>query len=1039
VALTKIGFTLIKDNFKDAVSGSSTAQSSSFSTRVTTAETELENTILSGSAQIATNISGSLGANATVIRNLSAPIISGSLGANATVIRNLSAPIISGSLGANATVIRNLSAPIISGSVVSSSDSVSARVVSLEGSGTIQGVGTTDDVLFANITGSSVSASVGSFTTATIDKIGGAIDFNNENMTNVDIDSGVITGITDLTVADGGTGVSTLTDGGVLLGSGAGAITAMSVLADSEMIVGDGTTDPVAESGATLRTSIGVGTTDNVLFANITGSNDISASGNLSITGNVDVDGTSNFAGDVTMQNDLVVTGRLTAEEIHTTFISSSIAQATGSNIFGDATSDSHHFTGSVDISGSFTLRDGDMVVSDTLTATNIGAFTATGAIDFDSQNMTNVDIDSGTITGITDITVADGGTGASTFTDGGVLLGSGTSAITAMAVLTDGQMIVGDGTTDPVAESGATLRTSIGVGTTNDVKFANITGSNNISASGNISTTGTLRADGNVDFNADLDVDGTSNLDIVDIDGAVNMAADLTMGANILMADDTSIGIADDAERIEFDGAGDISVLGAQLLINQTASITIQGDNGLLQIASTDATAVQSLSKFSADANGFTLQFLKSRHATIGSNTIVQDDDTVGRIIFTAADGNDFGHASSEIRAQIDATPGTNEVPGRLVFLTTADGATGVTERMRIDSSGNVGIGCSPSHTFDVDATLPSSADRTIARFSAGSGVRDIALGWDDGLSMMGLFTPTNHSMFFGTNGINQKMVITSAGSVGIGTASPGYQLDLRRNDTGTVTSLGIRQLGSGDASMAFQTTTSPFGFCIGVDGSDSDAFKIATGTDDVGTTTRLKIEAGDGTVSIPGSLSVTGVVTVSTRIVSEVNASGGYAGIFANDGNNIDRYVQRWTGGTDDQSGVWPIVIINDGDGNAVGHIENSNGTFQLRDTSDSRLKDDIRNTSINGLNVVNGIKIRDFEWKNNKVTVNAGFIAQELKEVFPQAVSGELDEVYEDGKMIPLGVSKDRLVPVLVKAVQELSAKVEEQAKRIKELEN
>jgi len=43
-----------------------------------------------------------------------------------------------------------------------------------------------------------------------------------------------------------------------LLGSGTGAITAMAVLADSEMIVGDGSTDPVAESGATLRTSIGV-------------------------------------------------------------------------------------------------------------------------------------------------------------------------------------------------------------------------------------------------------------------------------------------------------------------------------------------------------------------------------------------------------------------------------------------------------------------------------------------------------------------------------------------------------------------------------------------------------------------------------------------------------------------------------------------------------------------------------------------------------------------------------------------------------------
>ncbi len=64
----------------------------------------------------------------------------------------------------------------------------------------------------------------------------------------------------DVTVAEGGTGVTALTDGGVLLGSGADAITPMAVLADSEFIVGNGTTDPVAESGATVRTSMGVGT-----------------------------------------------------------------------------------------------------------------------------------------------------------------------------------------------------------------------------------------------------------------------------------------------------------------------------------------------------------------------------------------------------------------------------------------------------------------------------------------------------------------------------------------------------------------------------------------------------------------------------------------------------------------------------------------------------------------------------------------------------------------------------------------------------------
>ena len=96
--------------------------------------------------------------------------------------------------------------------------------------------------------------------------------------TTIDINGGTINGITDLAVADGGTGVSTLTGGGVLLGRGVEPLGAMSVLADSEMIVGNGSLDPVAESGATLRTSIGVGTTDNVLFAAISASGDISGS-----------------------------------------------------------------------------------------------------------------------------------------------------------------------------------------------------------------------------------------------------------------------------------------------------------------------------------------------------------------------------------------------------------------------------------------------------------------------------------------------------------------------------------------------------------------------------------------------------------------------------------------------------------------------------------------------------------------------------------------------------------------------------------------
>jgi len=69
---------------------------------------------------------------------------------------------------------------------------------------------------------------------------------NQSNITGLGtITSGTWQG-TDIGVAHGGTGVSTLTDGGILLGSGTGAITATAVLGDGEILIGDGTTDPVA-------------------------------------------------------------------------------------------------------------------------------------------------------------------------------------------------------------------------------------------------------------------------------------------------------------------------------------------------------------------------------------------------------------------------------------------------------------------------------------------------------------------------------------------------------------------------------------------------------------------------------------------------------------------------------------------------------------------------------------------------------------------------------------------------------------------------
>jgi hypothetical protein len=73
---------------------------------------------------------------------------------------------------------------------------------------------------------------------------------------------------TALTVANGGTGASTLTDGGILLGSGAGAITATSVLAEGQLLIGDGTGDPTL---ANLSTTTGNNNTGSLKITNGTG------------------------------------------------------------------------------------------------------------------------------------------------------------------------------------------------------------------------------------------------------------------------------------------------------------------------------------------------------------------------------------------------------------------------------------------------------------------------------------------------------------------------------------------------------------------------------------------------------------------------------------------------------------------------------------------------------------------------------------------------------------------------------------------------
>ena len=154
-----------------------------------------------------------------------------------------------------------------------------------------------------------------------------------------------------------------------------------------------------------------------------------------------------------------------------------------------------------------------------------------------------------------------------------------------------------------------------------------------------------------------------------------------------------------------------------------------------------------------------------------------------------------------------------------------------------------------------------------------------------------------------------------------------------------------------------------------------------------------------------------------------------------FVNDGNNVNRlgiFVQT---GTDDGSGTNVFFAAYDGDGTETGQLRSVSGTFQLTDTSDERLKQDIVDTTVSGLTSVNSMKVRDFAYKRNPTqTIKAGFVAQELQTVFSSAVSYSESD---DDKI--LSVSRERLVPVLVKAIQELSAKNDALEARITALED
>jgi hypothetical protein len=148
------------------------------------------------------------------------------------------------------------------------------------------------------------------------------------------------------------------------------------------------------------------------------------------------------------------------------------------------------------------------------------------------------------------------------------------------------------------------------------------------------------------------------------------------------------------------------------RLLVGTSSSIATGSSTAGLQLHNTTTAngAFLSVARFANDTIGGKLAICKSRNSTVAAGTIVQSGDTVGVIEFAADDGTDLSTKAAEIAAYVDGTPGANDMPGRLVFSTTADGASSPTERMRISSDGKYSAFTDTSNVFSSARTSGTS-----------------------------------------------------------------------------------------------------------------------------------------------------------------------------------------------------------------------------------------------------------------------------------------------------------------------------------------
>ena len=464
-----------------------------------------------------------------------------------------------------------------------------------------------------------------------------------------------------------------------------------------------------------------------------------------------------------------------------------------------------------------------------------------------------------------------------------------------------------------------------------------------------------------------------------------------------------------------------------------------------------------------------------------------------------------DFFRIGSNVTSSVKAIRDGGNTSGALTFYTALSGSN--TERMRLDSSGNLGLGVTPSAVASSDRVLQvrnflfddNSNGYGILRYNNYfNGTNDVYLntGTVSAFQMAG-----NAFRWYqaasGTAGtaitFTQAMTLDASGNLSLsgnssptlafnGTATSGgrgilFQYNGTQYGRVTQTPLtGELRITSGESGQTGYYTT------FYTDGSERARFD-SSGNFGIGTTTpasygKLVAYAASGAswiVSVSGSnqtymgydvsiganaIESTGALVFATKAGFAESARFDTSGNFFIGTTNIgysrklgvtssgDAAMIQTTGSaTSTPCEFWNTATSGDnrftffyteGTPTARGSIDynRAGGLTRYNTTSDQRLKENIVDAP-SAMSLINGIKIRSFDWKETGFHVDHGVIAQELQQVVPEAVSVGDDNEDESVKK-PWGVDTSVLVPALVKALQEMKAIIDDQAARIAALE-